>query len=40
MEGGKNVFTGKNVIGGGATIAVSISMMLGSDIGDTNGLAE
>ncbi len=40
MEGEKSVFTSKTVIGAFVTIAASISLMFGFDIGDTNGLVE
>lgn len=40
MEGEKSVFTSKTVIGAVVTIAASISLMFGFDIGDTNGLVE
>ena len=40
MEGEKSVFTSKTVIGAVVTIAASISLMFGYDIGDTNGLVE
>lgn len=40
MESEKSVFTSKTVIGAFVTIAASISLMFGFDIGDTNGLIE
>ena len=40
MEETKSALTSKTVIGAVVTIAASISLMFGFDIGDTNGLAE
>lgn len=40
MEETKSALTSKTVIGAVVTIAASISLMFGFDIGDTNGLIE
>jgi len=40
MEETKSALTSKTVIGSVVTIAASISLMFGFDIGDTNGLVE
>lgn len=40
MENEKSVFASKTIIGAFVTIAASISLMFGFDIGDTNGLVE
>lgn len=40
MEETKSALTSKTVIGSIVTIAASISLMFGFDIGDTNGLVE
>lgn len=40
MEETKSALTSKTVIGSVVTIAASVSLMFGFDIGDTNGLVE
>lgn len=40
MEGTKNLFESKTVIGAIVTIIASIALMFGVDVGDTNGLIE